>query len=107
MNPRYEIRAKSEVFIYEDPVGSGKYRAAPSPFVVGEADHKLQFRNMASVPITLDVSSFSNTGPITLGAKGSGSDKGQVEVRNNAGVFEYSANPTVEGNSGPKVVVDL
>ncbi len=101
------LRANSDIFIYRDAI-TNVYRAWPSPFVVTENDHKLQFRNLTAVTVTLTVESFgADKQTLVLGPKDMGQDKAQVKVKNVSGVFEYTGVPDVVGNSGPKVIVDL
>ena len=100
------LRSNSDIFVYRDE--NGVYRAWPSPFVVTDRDHKLQFRNLSDASITLTVTSFgADKSTVVLGPKNQGQDKAQVKVKNASGIFDYSGDPAVVGGSGPKVIVDL
>ncbi len=105
------IRPKADVFIYYD-AEEQKLRATPSPFVTGQADKMLVFRNLSAQPVTLDVREITgdNAHPkIVLGEKDSMDlkDWEHVRLRNDGGVWPYSADPQVLGNSGPAVIIDL
>jgi hypothetical protein len=61
-NTKTKMKKESDIFIYS--LGTGEYRAYPSPFVAHGPQAVIQFRNLTGDDITIDFGAASLNGKI-------------------------------------------